>query len=134
MTTISSKGIYALAAMYTLSHSIKNKPMQIKEISAMTSISHGYLEQILSILRKAGLVNSIRGAGGGYTLGRSASEIAVLEIIEAVEGPLFKIEGNVGSSIVLETFWQHMQEQVKQLFALKLNEVDQFFQPYYYEI
>lgn len=108
--------------------------MQIKEIAAMTSISHGYLEQILSSLRKANLVKSIRGAGGGYVLGRRAADISVLEIIETVEGALFQIDGNVGSSVVLESFWQHIQQQVRHIFDLKLDEVDRFFQPDFYEI
>jgi Rrf2 family cysteine metabolism transcriptional repressor len=108
--------------------------MQIKEIAAMTQVSHSYLEQLLSALRKGGLVTSIRGANGGYKLSRPAHEIAVLEIIEVLEGPLCKIEGNVGASVILEYFWSDIHEKVRELFMLKLSELDQSFQPYHYDI
>jgi len=134
MAGISSKGVYALAAMHVLSHAPRNRAMQIREIAAMTSISHGYLEQILSGLRRANIVVSIRGAGGGYQLARSASEIAVLEIVEALEGPLCRYEGNTGSSLILEAFWNDLHEKMRGLLALKLSELDQLFQPYHYAI
>ena len=68
MAGISTRGIYGLAAMHVLSHAPRNRAMQIKEIAAMTQVSHSYLEQLLSALRKGGLVTSIRGANGGYKL------------------------------------------------------------------
>lgn len=134
MSGVSSKGIYGLAAMHVLSHAVHNRTMQVKEIAAMTQISHSYLEQLLSQLRKSGLVVSVRGAAGGYRLARPAHEIEVIEILEALEGSLCKIEGNVGASIILEYFWLDMQEKVKGLFAMKLSELDRSYQPYHYEI
>ncbi|MDA3947533.1 MAG: Rrf2 family transcriptional regulator [Helicobacteraceae bacterium] len=134
MAGISTRGIYGLAAMHVLSHAARNRAMQIKEIAAMTQVSHSYLEQILSALRKGGLVTSIRGANGGYELARPAHEITVLEIIEILEGSLCKIEGNVGASVILEYFWADIHEKVKGLFMLKLSELDQAFQPYHYNI
>jgi len=134
MAGISSKGIYALAAMHVLAHAVNNRTMQVKEIAAMTRISHSYLEQLLSQLRKSGLVVSTRGASGGYRLARSAHEIEVIEILEALEGSLCSIEGNVGSSIILEYFWMDMQEKVRGIFSLKLSELDRSYQPYHYEI
>jgi len=134
MAGISSKGIYGLAAMHVLSHSAHGRTMQIKEIAAMTQISHSYLEQLLATLRRAGLLQSIRGAAGGYRLARPAHEITVLDIIESLEGSLCNIEGNVGSSVILEYFWQDIQSKVKILFSLKLSELDKAFQPYHYDI
>jgi Rrf2 family cysteine metabolism transcriptional repressor len=134
MSFLSSKAIYGLAAMHVLSHAPYGRAMQVKEIAAMTRISHGYLEQLLSILRRNHLVTSYRGAHGGYKLSRPAHEIEVIEIIEALEGPFYKIEGNVGSSLILEYFWSDMEEKVRQLFGMKLSELDQSYQPYYYEI
>jgi len=131
---ISTRGIYGLAAMHVLSHAPRNRAMQIKEIAAMTQVSHSYLEQLLSALRKGGLVISIRGANGGYKIARPAHEITVLEIIEVLEGPLCKIEGNVGASVILEYFWSDIHEKVRELFMLKLSELDQSFQPYHYDI
>lgn len=134
MVGISTKGIYAIAAMYCLSRSSNEKLMQIKEIAASTQISHGYLEQILATLKKASLVISIRGVNGGYKLARDAQEIRALEIIESVEGKLFVPSENVGSSVVLDTFWLSMQEKVREAFDVKLSELDTSYQMYFYEI
>jgi len=134
MAVLSSKAIYGLAAMHVLSHAPYGRAMQVKEIAAMTKISHGYLEQLLSILRRNDLVTSIRGAQGGYKLSRKAHEIEVIEIIEALEGPFYKIEGNVGSSLILEYFWVDIEQKMRALFGMKLSDVDQAYQPYYYDI
>jgi len=134
MSAISTRGVYGLAAMHVLSHAPRSRAMQIKEIAAMTQVSHAYLEQLLSALRKGGLLSSTRGANGGYKLARSANDITVLEIIETLEGTLCKIEGNVGASVVLEYFWLDVYEKVKKLFSLKLSELDQSFQPLHYDI
>jgi len=134
MAALSSKAIYGLAAMHVLSHAPHARAMQVREISAMTQISHGYLEQLLSILRRNKLVSSIRGASGGYKLSRASHEIEVIEIIEALEGPFYKIEGNTGSSLILEYFWGDIEEKMRSLFRMKLSELDQAYQPHYYEI
>lgn len=134
MAALSSKAIYGLAAMHVLSHAPGGRMMQVREIAAMTRISHGYLEQLLSMLRRNHLVISIRGASGGYKLSRPAHEMEVIEIIEALEGPFYKIEGNVGSSLILEYFWNDIEEKMRTLFTMKLSELDQAYQPHYYEI
>ena len=128
MIGVSSKGLYGLAAMHVLSHAVNGRTMQVKEIAAMTSVSHSYLEQLLSQLRKSGLLISVRGANGGYKLSRKAHEI------ESLEGSVFEMEGNVGSSIILESFWLDIQKKVRELFALKLSEIDQAYQPFSYTI
>lgn len=134
MAALSSKAIYGLAAMHVLSHAPRSRAMQVREIAAMTQISHGYLEQLLSILRRNNLVTSIRGASGGYKLSRPSHDIEVIEIIEALEGPFYKIEGNLGSSLILEYFWADIEEKMRGLFGMKLSELDQAYQPHYYEI
>lgn len=134
MVGISTKGIYAVAAMQTLYNSPNAKLMQIKEIAAMTQISHGYLEQILATLKKASLVTSVRGANGGYKLSKDATDITILEIVEALEGRLFVPQENSGASVVLEAFWLDMQEQVRKIFDIKLSELDRSYQTFFYEI
>ncbi|MBD3798961.1 MAG: Rrf2 family transcriptional regulator [Epsilonproteobacteria bacterium] len=134
MAALSSKAIYGLAAMHVLSHAPRERAMQVREIAAMTQISHGYLEQLLSILRRNNLLTSIRGVNGGYKLSRGAHEIEVIEIIEALEGAFYKIEGNTGSSLILEYFWGDIEEKMRGLFGMKLSELDQAYQPHYYEI
>lgn len=134
MSILSTKAVYGLAAMHVLSHAPHGRLMQVREISAMTQISHGYLEQLLSILRRYKLVVSIRGASGGYKLARAAHEIDVITILEALEGPFYRIEGNVGSSLILEYYWKETEEKMKTLFGSKLSELDQAYQPHFYDI
>jgi Rrf2 family protein len=134
MVGISTKGIYGVAAMHALSNSPNTKLMQIKEIAAVTQISHGYLEQILATLKKSALVVSIRGVGGGYKLSRDASEINVLEILESLEGKLFVPPINAGASVVLDSFWLDMQEKIRTQFDIKLSDLDKSYQMYFYEI
>ena len=134
MAGISSKGVYGLAAMHVLSHAVHGRTMQVKEISAMTKISHAYLEQLLSTLRKSSLVESVRGVGGGFKLARPAHDITVLEIMLSLEGELCKVGSKVGDSVILEYFWADMKEKVQALFELKLSELDQSYQPYHFDI
>ena len=134
MAGISSKGIYGLAAMHVLSHAVNGRTMQVKEISAMTKISHAYLEQLLSTLRKSSLVESVRGVGGGFKLARPAHDITVLEIMLSLEGEIFKVGSNVGDSLILEYFWEDIQTKVQKLYSLKLSELDQAYQPYHFDI
>ena len=134
MVGLSTKGIYALGAMHALCSTPNAKLMQIKEIAAITQISHGYLEQILSTLKKSDLVVSIRGVNGGYKLSRDANEIVVLEILEAVEGKFFVPHEKNGASVVLDSFWSDMQEKVRAVFEIKLSELDKSYQMYFYEI
>lgn len=133
MAGISTKGLYGLAAMYELSQKSDQNPMQIKEISLNGNIPHNYLEQLLSSLRKAGLVKSMRGAYGGYFLGRRAEEISVLEVLEVLEGSLCKMEMKT-SSPVLEMFWNDTHSKVQELFSLKLSDLDRYYQQISFDI
>ena len=65
-----------------------NSPLSIKTISQRQGISEYYLEQLFSPLRKAKLINSIRGAQGGYVLGREPKDIKVSDIMYVLEGPI----------------------------------------------
>ena len=134
MVGLSTKGIYALGAMHALSNSPNGQLMQIKEIAAITQISHGYLEQILSTLKKSDLVVSIRGVNGGYKLSRDANEIIVLEVLESLEGKFFSPNDKNGASVILDSFWSDMQEKVRAVFDMKLSELDKSYQMYFYEI
>lgn len=89
---VSTKGIYAIEAMVDLAMHSKDNVESIKNISERRSLSEKYLEQIIGSLRKAGLIISTRGAGGGYRLAASEKDITVLQILEAVESNLIPIE------------------------------------------
>jgi Rrf2 family protein len=134
MVGVSTKSLYGVAAMHALYNSPRNELMQIKEIAAITQISHGYLEQILSTLKKHGFVISIRGVNGGYKLASDASSIIVLDIIETLEGELFSVPQKVGASVVLDSFWKDIQDKVRTVFNIKLSELDRAYATYFYEI
>lgn len=82
---LTTKGRYAVTAMLDLAINHQNGPITLSDISKRQSISLSYLEQLFSKLRKNGLVDSARGPGGGYRLSRNADEIAVGQVIAAVD-------------------------------------------------
>jgi Rrf2 family iron-sulfur cluster assembly transcriptional regulator len=84
---LSTKSRFAVNALIDLALREQSGPVALAAISARQQISLSYLEQLFSRLRVAGLVESTRGPGGGYTLGRSAEDISVADIVSAVEGP-----------------------------------------------
>ena len=83
---LSTKGRYGLRALIDLALYSEKEAASIASISARQQISESYLEQLIAKLRKAGLVKSVRGAGGGYMLAKPASEISVGDILRALEG------------------------------------------------
>ncbi|MBO8169747.1 MAG: Rrf2 family transcriptional regulator [Thermoanaerobacteraceae bacterium] len=89
---LSTKGEYGLRAMFDLAQRYGTGPVSLKSIAARQEISEHYLEQLIAVLRKAGLVKSVRGAQGGYMLAREPEEIKVGEIIRALEGPIAPME------------------------------------------
>lgn len=85
---LSTKGRYGLMAMYNLKENMGKGPIALKDIAKDENLSESYLEQLFTLLRRADLVKSIRGAGGGYVLARDPKNIAIGEIINALEGDL----------------------------------------------
>jgi len=85
---ISTKGRYALRLMLDLAVNNTGRPVRIKEISARQDISDKYLEQIISILNKAGYVKSVRGSQGGYLLAKKPEEYTAGMILRLTEGSL----------------------------------------------
>jgi Rrf2 family iron-sulfur cluster assembly transcriptional regulator len=82
---LTTKGRYAVTAMLDLAFHQSQGPITLADIAQRQSISLSYLEQLFSRLRKSTLVNSVRGPGGGYVLGRLAEEIFIAEVITAVD-------------------------------------------------
>jgi len=85
---LSTKGRYAVMAMTDLAMNAQGKPISLSEISERQQISLSYLEQLFARLRKAGLVRSARGPGGGYSLARPSEALFVSEIVLAVDEPI----------------------------------------------
>ncbi len=82
---LTTKGRYAVTAMLDLAIHDASGPVALADIAQRQGISLSYLEQLFARLRKRGLVRSVRGPGGGYQLGREASDIAVSDVIWAVD-------------------------------------------------
>lgn len=82
---LTTKGRYAVTAMLDLALHAEQGPVALAEIAGRQGISLSYLEQLFALLRRRGLVQSTRGPGGGYELGRAGSEIAIADVITAVD-------------------------------------------------
>ncbi|MDN5345134.1 MAG: hypothetical protein PWQ18_1248, partial [Clostridia bacterium] len=89
---LSTRGEYGLRAMFDLAQHYGEGPIPIKSVAERQDISEHYLEQLIAVLRKAGLVKSVRGAQGGYTLSRDPEEITVGDIIRVLEGPIAPVD------------------------------------------
>jgi Rrf2 family protein len=129
MPLISTKGVYGLTAMYELSKHQEDTPMQIKEISANANIPQNYLEQLLSKLRRAELVKSIRGARGGYILARDPSEIKIVDILIALEDDI-KIVDMKTDNPILNIFFDESKNSMKKIFDISLDKLDEYEDKY----
>ena len=85
---LSTKGEYGLLALVDLALQGQDEPVQAADIARRQGIPKQYLDQLLMILKRSGLVSSLRGRRGGYRLSRPARSITLLEAITALEGPL----------------------------------------------
>ena len=89
---ISTKGRYALRLMLDLAVYNTGEPISLKDIARRENISDKYLEQIISVLNKAGYVKSVRGAQGGYMLRKNPEEYTVGMILRLTEGSLAPVD------------------------------------------
>ena len=116
---ISTKGRYALRVMVDLAEHQTGSYLPLKEVAERQEISEKYLEQIIAMLNKAGLVRSIRGARGGYVLNDAPSEYTVGRILEAVEGDMSVVDNTVEVSsdnltdIVSNRLWNELDKSVR---------------------
>ena len=85
---LSTKSRYAVMAMVDLAKQSTGEPIALADVADRQEISLSYLEQIFGKLRHGGLVNSVRGPGGGYMLSRSAADTRISDIILAVDEPI----------------------------------------------
>lgn len=120
---LSTKGRYGLRAVIDLAmHSEdKSETASIQSISKRQSISENYLEQLMRLLKKAGIITSVRGAGGGYRLAKAPDTISVGEILRALEGDIKPvdcgaIEGSGGcggaDSCVTKYVWKRLNDAI----------------------
>lgn len=114
------KSDYALRAMMELASAHGNRPLQTGEIAARRSIPESYLEQLLTTLRKAGFVTSVRGPQGGHSLAVRPSQITAGDVVRALEGPVIVMDCldtaeacQLPSSCVLKELWLDVRRAVE---------------------
>ena len=96
---VSTRGDYAARALLSLAlHDDHEGPTSVRDIAERTGLPQPYLEQILLALKGAGLVRSKRGVGGGYVLARDPSKISIVDVMEAIDGPIGMTPCERGSS------------------------------------
>lgn len=95
---LSTKGRYALVALADIALQPQNGLVSLSEISKRQDISLPYLEQLFVKLRRAGLVDSVRGPGGGYRLAKPESEIRVVDVLSAVDETVSALHTGAGAS------------------------------------
>jgi len=128
---LSTRGRYAVMAMVEMASrdsqgqaNPDGRPVSLAEIAAAQHLSVAYLEQLFGRLRRAGLVASARGPGGGYRLARPAAEIAIAEVVEAAEEPIVATRCEAGSPGCLagmrcltHDLWAELGDQIRLFLA-----------------
>jgi Rrf2 family protein len=88
---VSTKGDYGVRALVELAHRYGGGPVQSAEIAAKQEVPEPYLDQLLTTLRRAGFIRSVRGPQGGHALIRRPEELKLSEVVQALEGSLAPI-------------------------------------------
>ena len=122
MIGISAKTVYAVAALYELGSIEAGKVLKIKEIAANASVPQNFLEQILLELRKQGILNSIKGAHGGYMLAKELKDITLKEVMEILESDAFS-EVCKTEDAALQLFWSDIIDRISDVFDIPLSEL-----------
>lgn len=110
---ISTKGRYGLTIMIELAKHHGEGPIPLRQIAAEKDLSEAYLEQLVSPLRNAGLVKSVRGAYGGYMLAHKPAEISAADVVKVLEGPIQIVEGIENEEAAQRELWIRIRDAVK---------------------
>lgn len=120
---LTTKGRYAVTALLDMALHEAQWPIRLAEIAVRQHIPLSYLEQLTGRLRQCGLLSSVRGPGGGYCLGKPASEITVADILLAAQEPIdvTRCGGSstcqAGSTCLTHGLWQAMNQEILQFFT-----------------
>jgi Rrf2 family transcriptional regulator, iron-sulfur cluster assembly transcription factor len=118
---LSTKGRYAVMALVDLTTHSRGRPVSLADISGRQEISLSYLEQLFAKLRRAGLVKSVRGPGGGYLLARGSEDLRIADAILAVDEPIraTRCKPNTGtgcqsdkSRCLTHDLWEELSHQI----------------------
>jgi Rrf2 family protein len=125
MIGISTKTIYAVAALHELASAKDGEVLKIKEIAARASIPQSFLEQILLELKKQGVLLSIKGAHGGYKLAKELKDITLRDIVLILETDAFSDICRT-DNMALRFFWEDIQKGVSEVFGIPLSELKNY--------
>lgn len=126
---LTTRGHYSVRAMLDLSLQPNYKPISVKAIAQRQELPAPYLEKLLIELRKAGLVESIRGSQGGYRLARAPAQISLGQILEAVGEaieplPKHSPEADQAEDWVTYTLWHRLHQKLKEaLYGITLEDL-----------
>lgn len=113
------KGDYGVRAMLDLAERFGQGPVQSESIAKRQEVSEAYLDQLLALLRRAGLVRSVRGPRGGHELARPAEQITLTEVLSALEGEFLPAgpDGapHLPSVKVQQELWSRVRDATKQI-------------------
>lgn len=121
---ISTKGRYGLEALLDMAVYSDGSHTNIKSIAERQGIPEKYLEQIFTLLKRSGIIKSVRGAQGGYLLAETPDKISIRQILNALEGPLSPVSCVVDGqesdckrfdSCVTRAFWRRMMEELNRV-------------------
>jgi len=125
MIGISTKTIYAVAALNELGAANSGEVLKIKEIAARASVPQSFLEQILLELKKQGILISVKGAYGGYKLAKPLKDISLKDIIMILETDAFSDLCRTDNR-ALKLFWEDVQMHVAKVFDIPLSELENY--------
>ena len=120
---LSTRGRYGLRALVDLAANAGEGTASLVQTARRQKLSLNYLEQVFAPLRRAGIVTTVKGAGGGYALARDMDEITVKEVIEALEGEISIADEAAGvredevQSAIRSLLWDEIDRQVEKLLA-----------------
>ncbi len=124
MALVSSRGIYAVAAIQVL-YRHKEGALSIEKIATQANVPKNYLEQILLDLKRSGILKSIRGAKGGYTLAKDAKNITLLDIIQSVESECCADPCRTDDPI-LHSLWLEFNAHIKKFLDRPITYLDEY--------
>jgi len=122
MIGISTKTIYAMAAIHQLGLIKEGERLNIKELASRSNTPDKFLGQILLELKKAQILNSTKGANGGYTLSKPLKEISLKDVMQILENNAFEDICQTGNS-TLKLFWEETQKALIEVLNTPLSEL-----------
>lgn len=121
MFSISSKSTYAIIALIDLAGYYNRGLVKIKDIVERCKIPRNYLEQILNLLSKCSIINGVRGNAGGYVLSRNPDAIALLDILEAIEGRLQIVDSKYVTAT--QSLFDEVENRIRDSLNISLSEL-----------